>query len=120
MVQIVGFKERVSHDGRPFMALVLQGGVEIIKSQNGTLYATARKCNVASTFDEETCKTLVGQELKGTIEKVDCPSYEYQHPNTGEILTLYHRYTFIPEEKEDGSPVMNHLELEDASVQNYQ
>jgi len=102
MVKIVDFKERVSNEGKPFLALVVQGGVELIHSANGGIYATVRKASVASTFDEETCKGLIGTEIPGTIEKVECEQYEYTNPQTGEVLFLDHRYQFSPVEKKEG------------------
>ena len=79
------------------MALVLQGGVEIIHSASGGMYATVRKATVASTFDEETCKGLVGTEIPGAIEKQECEPYEYTVERTGEVLTLFHRYIYVAE-----------------------
>jgi len=99
MVRVVGFKECSSNEGKPFISLVLQGGIELIHSANGNLYATARKTSVASTFDEETCKSLVGSELPGKIEKIECEPYEYTVQQTGEILVLNYRYSFVAEEE---------------------
>lgn len=99
MVRIIGFKEVVSNEGKTFNSLVLQGGVEIIHSASGNIYATARKANLASAFDAETCLSLIGTELAGSIEKQDCAPYEYTVPQTGEILVLSHHYSFVPEEK---------------------
>jgi hypothetical protein len=99
MVKVVGYKERLSNEGKPFLALMLQGGVEIIHSATGNMYATVRKASVASTFDEETCKGLIGTEMAGTIEKEECEPYQYTVEKTGEILTLFHRYVFVPEQK---------------------
>ena len=62
MVTITGYALRKGQDEKEFFALILQGGIELIHSANGNLYATARKTSVASTFDEETCKSLVGIE----------------------------------------------------------
>ena len=100
MVKIVSYKERLSNEGKPFMALVLQGGVEIIHSATGGMYATARKASVATTFDEATCQALVGTDLAGTIEKQECEPYSYTVEKTGEILQLNYRYIFVPETKE--------------------
>lgn len=97
MVKIISYKERLSGEGKPFMALVLQGGVEIIHSSTGGMYATVRKATVASTFDEETCKGLVGTEIPGTIEKQECEPYLYTVERTGEELTLFHRYVYVAE-----------------------
>lgn len=105
MVKIIGYKQRTSNDGKTFNALELMGGVEIITSASGSMYATARKTTVATTFEEEVCKGLIGTELPGNIEKVNCAPYEYTVEKTGEVLILHHRYSFVPEQKQH-QPVM--------------
>lgn len=113
MVKIIGFKESLSSEGKTFMSLVLQGGIEIIHSASGNLYATARKANLASAFDAETCQSLIGNELAGSIEKEDCDPYEYTSPQTGEVLTLFHRYVFIPEEKKAQNELFHEMTMAD-------
>lgn len=121
MARIIGFKECVSHDGNAFNALVIQGGVEVIESGSGKLYATARKTSVATTFDEETCKSLIGTEIPGTIEKQECEPYEYTVEKTGEILVLEHRYTFVPEPKKQQAEMqlLQELDFQDLAGMNY-
>lgn len=116
MVRIVGFKECSSLEGKSFISLVLQGGIELIHSANGNLYATARKTSVASTFDEETCKSLIGSELPGKIEKVECEPYEYTVQQTGEILVLNYRYLFVAEDEKPQVINADFTELEMAQV----
>lgn len=111
MVKIISFKERLSNEGKPFMALLLQGGVEIIHSATGKMYATAKKASIATTFDEATCQALVGTDLPGSIEKHECEQYSYTVEKTGEILQLNYRYVFVPEPKEIQIP---YRELTDA------
>ena len=48
-----------------------------------------------STFDEDTAKSLIGQELEGTVEKVPCEPYEITNEETGEVLELSHRWVFL-------------------------
>ena len=99
MVRIVNFNERKSEDGSTFFALTLQGGVELVKSQEtGNFYATARKTSITSTFDEETCKALVGSEMPGSIVKQSCKPYSFTIKETGEIIELSHRFEFVPTE----------------------
>lgn len=52
---------------------------------------------ISSTFDEETCKALLGTEMPGTIAKIDSDPYEYIIKETGEIIILSHRYSYVPE-----------------------
>ena len=99
MVKVIGYKERVSNEGKPFLSLMLQGGVELIQSQSGNLYATVRRASLASTFDQETCEGLIGTELPGTIEKQECEEYEHIVEKTGEVIILHHRYVYVPEEE---------------------
>ncbi|WP_179009618.1 hypothetical protein [Winogradskyella forsetii] len=99
MVQIVNFNERESDDGSTFFALTIQGGVELVKSkETGNFYATIRKTSIPSTFDEATCKALVGSEVPGEIVKKPCKPYSYTIKETGEIVELSHRYEYVPEE----------------------
>ncbi len=71
----------------------------MIKSKStGNFYATARKAFISSTFDAETCKALIGTEMKGTIERRECEPYEYTVKETGEVIELSHQYVYVPEE----------------------
>jgi len=98
MVTIVGYKTYSREDGSEFYALVVQGGVEAVKSQEtGRTYLTARQAKVACTFDGNTCESLIGTTLDGKIKKVQVEPYEYMIPDTGELVTLEHRYEFINE-----------------------
>ena len=98
MVKIVDYAFRKAQDGREFFALTLQGGIEIVKSSNGSSYVTIRKCSLPTTFDEETCKSLIGQELPGSIQKVDCEPYDYIIEKTGEVIKLTHRFEYVTHE----------------------
>ena len=61
-------------------------------------YATAKKAIISSTFDEMTCKGLIGTQISGSIEKQECEPYEYVIQETGEEITLAHRWVYVPEE----------------------
>jgi len=99
MVTIVGFKTYEKEDGTTFNSLVVQGGIEVVKNQEtGRNYLTAKTARVSCTFDELTCETLKGTKLPGSVLKVDSEPYEYAVPNTGEILTLMHKYEYVSEE----------------------
>ena len=63
------------------------------------MYLTARTATVSCTFDENTCKSLIGSELSGKIMKVDVEPYEYTVPDSGEIITLTERNEFVSEEE---------------------
>ncbi len=100
MVTITGYHVRQNQEGKQFIVLQLTGDVEMIQSsETGRFYATAKKCTLPSTFPEEVAKTLVGKQIKGRIEKIQCDEYEYANPETGEVLTLAHTFVYVPEEK---------------------
>lgn len=106
MVTIINYKERQKEDGTSFFVLELQGGIEMVQSKaTGNFYATAKKANLPSTFDELTCKALIGTQMPGAIEKVECEPYEYTIQSTGEIITLSHRYSYVQENKPAVQPV---------------
>src|SRR5690554_441596 len=107
MVTIINFKERIKEDGASFFVLELQGGIELAQSQKtGQFYATAKKAYIPSTFDESICRALIGTQMQGSIEKVECEPYEYTVQETGEIIFLSHRYQYVQEEvsKADSIP----------------
>ncbi|KIX20704.1 hypothetical protein SY27_12490 [Flavobacterium sp. 316] len=101
MVTIINFKERNKEDGTSFFVLEVQGGIEMVQSKiTGNFYATAKKAYLPSTFDAMTCQALIGTQMQGSIEKEACEPYEYTVKETGEIITLTHRYCYVPEENE--------------------
>ena len=104
MVTVIGYDKRISDDDREFFALTIQGGVEVVESQNGNLYMTAKKTSIPSTFDEEGCQRLLGKEIPGKIKRTLCDAYEYVNKNTGEAITLHHTYEYEEESKLEISP----------------
>jgi hypothetical protein len=99
MVTISGYAERESKDGKKFYALTIQGGMDLVLSeQSGSYYATAKQASITSTFDERTCQGLVGSKLPGKISKIVCQPFEYTIKETGEIVTLTHRRAYSPNE----------------------
>ena len=99
MVRVIEYKLRLNSEGKPFLSLILQGGIEIVRSANGNIYATAKKASLATTFDEATCKSLVGTEMPGTIQREECEPYQYTVEDTGEVLMLSHRYVYVEQEQ---------------------
>jgi hypothetical protein len=98
MVTVTGYQPRKTEDGREFFTLILVSGIEIIKSQNGGFYATAKKVSIPSTFNEETCKALVGEEMRGSIRNVKCEPYTFTIPETGEEVIRDTHYEYFPGE----------------------
>lgn len=98
MVTIVDYAVRTRSDGTQFFALVLQGGIELVKSkQTDRFYATVKKASIPSTFDEATCKASIGQQFPGTVQKQSCEPYTYTVKETGEMLELNYRWAYLPE-----------------------
>jgi hypothetical protein len=97
MVTITQYLKKTNEQGKDFFALVLIGELEIIQSkEKGNMYATARRCTIPSTFEEEFCKGLVGKKLPGVIEKVACENYEYVIPESGATVQLGWQYRYNP------------------------
>lgn len=97
MVQIVNYRECNKDDGSKFYLLEIQGGVEMVKSKStGQFYATAKKAYISSTFNETTCKGLIGTQMQGNIVKKEVASYTYIVKETGDEITLTHKWVFEP------------------------
>ena len=98
MVTVVEYAERQRKDGTLFYALILQGGLSLVQSKNtGNFYATVKKCSIPSTFDEETAKAMVGEQVPGSVQKKQCEAYEWTNKETGEVIELSHRWVYVPE-----------------------
>ena len=100
MVKIIDFKTYQNDDGEDYHALILQGGLESVRSQeSGQIYFTARTARVSCTFNETMCKSLIGTDLPGKIQKEETEAYEYKIPNTDEVIELTHRFVYVSEEE---------------------
>ena len=98
MVTITGYTKRQNAEGKEFFTLTLMGGVELVKSsKTGNYYATAWKTSITSTFNEDVCRSLVGKALPGEIQRVEVQPYSIVNKETGEVITLSHRYRFNPQ-----------------------
>lgn len=98
MVKVIDYQKKENKDGEEFFLLVLQGGLQIVKSQEtNRCYATMKQATMSTTFDEATCKSLIGQEIPGSIARVETDPYDYVKPETGEIVTLSHRWEYVRE-----------------------
>jgi len=95
MVTIIDFKKRKNAEGKEFAVLILQGEIETVRSKTTNRpYITARKTSVPTTLDEVFAKNLVGQELPGTIERIECDPYEFVNPETGKKVKLDFTYQY--------------------------
>ncbi len=76
-------------------------------------YKDVKKAQVTSTFDEQTCKALIGTEIEGEIIKKECEPYDYTNKETGEIISLTHRWVYQPrEEKQVPEQVSNYTDMQ--------
>lgn len=99
MVTVIDFAVRQNSEGEEFIALILQGGLEMVMSkETGKYYATSKKCSISSTFTEEAASQLIGQTIPGRIVRKECESYQYTLPETGETVELSHFWTYDPQE----------------------
>jgi len=97
MVTVSAFEKRKNSQGEEFSVLILEGDLEIVNSKTtGKPYATVRKISIPCTFSEATAKKMIGKELRGDVERIECEAYEYTSKQTGEVITLTHQYTYNP------------------------
>lgn len=114
MVKISGFAERENAAGKKFFSLTLQGEMDLVLSEeSGRYYATAKTTSIPSTFDEATCKGLIGTKLPGKIARIQCDPYEYTIKETGEIISLTHRWAYSPSEAAVDEMVYDKAVVED-------
>ena len=100
-VTIIDYKERQNAKGEKFFVMIVEGDITLVQSkETGNFYATSKKASMTTTFDEESIKRLIGKRLPGSVERVDCEPYEFTVEDTGEVITLSHRYQFIPAGKQ--------------------
>lgn len=94
MVTITNYKSRENKKGEQFFVLELSGGLERIQGANG-MYFTSRTCTVPTSFTESQCQSMIGLEVPGRIDKVECEPYSYLVPGTDDVKTLNYRYEYI-------------------------
>ena len=103
MVTITGYETR-EKDGKTFFAITLQGEVRMaLSKETGNFYLTADKVSVTTPLSEVMCQMLVGKQLPGSLQKVECEPYQYTNKETGEVLTLTSKTQYSP--KEDNNVV---------------
>jgi hypothetical protein len=102
MITIIDYKERKNAMNESFFALILQGGISMVQSkETGNYYATSKKATITSTFDEQTCKALIGTKLSGNITKVPCEPYSFIIEQTGEEVNLDYKWQYEPEHQNE-------------------
>jgi hypothetical protein len=98
MVQVVGYCLKTPKEGKPYVALEIEGDIELIQSQStGRFYATVRRCTICSTFDESTAERMIGKQMPGSIERVPCEPYDFTIRETAEVIKMVYRWDYQPE-----------------------
>jgi hypothetical protein len=117
MVTIKNYSTRTNQQGLKFLVLTLQStGVSMVQSkETGNFYATVNTTTVTSTFDEETCKSLIGEKMPGDIIKIECEPYSYVIKETGEEITINHRWVYVPGQQ----PQLEEAVFERQSVESF-
>ena len=99
MVRVIAIKKSTSSEGKDFISLKVQGGIEAIQSQTtGRMYLTSRAAYVPTTFDEAMAEELIGTSIQGTVKRVQSDPYEYTIKDTGEVVTLSHSFEYMPDD----------------------
>ena len=98
MVRVTDYKLRQSQEGKEFYSIILQGGIEFVKTASGGSYLKANTVSLPTTFDEKTCIAMLGSDLPGNIVKIETEPYEFTIQDTGEVIILTHRYEYQEEE----------------------
>ena len=115
MVTVTNYFVQKNKEGKLFISLELTGDVQAIQSsETGRFYLTAKRSRLASTFSEDIAKTLVGKQLPGKIERIQCEPYDYAVEETGEVISLMHTYVYNPEEEQEMLSLKGHRSLVDA------
>ena len=95
MVTVKEVKKVENAMGEEFYGLIVQSGAMPVKSKKtGRIYLTSKTAFVATTFDEQTASSMIGQEFEGTIRTVVTEPYEYTIEETGEVIELSHRWEY--------------------------
>jgi hypothetical protein len=99
MLTVTSYQKRVSKEGKEFITLEIQGGLEMIQSQQtGQFYGTVRKSSVSTTFGEVVAASLVGSQIPGKIVRVEVDPYKYVIEASQEEVVLTHRWSYSPDD----------------------
>jgi proteasome assembly chaperone (PAC2) family protein len=103
MLKVIDAKTRVnSKTKEEYNVVVLQGNVEIQKSQStGKYYLASKTIEIPTTLNLNEAIQLIGTSIAGKIEKVDCPEYLVPVPNSNKKLKINHTFTYSPSETDE-------------------
>lgn len=101
MVVVKEVKSYESNQGKEFFGLIVQSGAIPVRSKDsGRIYLTAKTAFVPTTFDELMCESLIGTEFPGTIKQISCEDYDFTIKETGEVVTMNHRWEYVDDSLE--------------------
>ena len=84
MVTVSAVEQRKNAKNELFPVLIITGDLEIRTSKtSGKPYAAVNKMSIPCAFDESIAQKMIGKQLKGEIQRLDCDPYEYANPQTG-------------------------------------
>lgn len=100
MLTITDYVPRQNAAGKDYFALELTSDVPemVISKTSNRYYMTIRKCYIPATFPEAICKAMIGRQMPGSIVRRECEAYDFTVAESGESLTLNHRYEYSPAE----------------------
>ena len=100
MVTVSDYRVVDSENGC-YVRLILTGDIAMVQSsETGNFYATARRCTISATYDEDTAEMMIGKELPGNIIKQECDPYTFT-TDSGEEIELSHRWTYTEKSDEE-------------------
>ena len=97
-VTIIGLEKKKNLKSQEiYSVLVLQGNAEVLKSKvTSRPYVSARKTTIPCALDDVLAKSLIGQSLPGSIEKVACTPFEVKLP-TGKKVKISEKFQYFPD-----------------------
>ena len=101
MVTVTDYRVVNTEEGDVYIRLILTGDIAMVQSsKTGNFYATARRCSISATFDENTAESMLGKTLPGTIIRQECEPYLFEI-DSGEEIELSHRWVYTDKSNED-------------------
>jgi len=98
MVTITDVVKTIKKDGETLISIVAQGGIEpVVSKTTGRVYMTARKTRIPCTFTYEAAKAMIGQQMPGSIRRVECDPYSMKLPGSGKAIKLNFTYVYDPD-----------------------
>jgi hypothetical protein len=97
-VTIVGLERKTNlKTNEPYTVLVLQGKAVVLQSKaTSRPYVSASKTTIPCALDDVLAKSLIGQSLPGSIEKVACTPFEVKLP-TGKKIKISEKFQYFPD-----------------------